>query len=64
MAAGFKARNAVEAGAYKSYNADAMHGLPVGVQLVGRRLEEEKVLKGMKLIQGLLVSKDMTYELL
>jgi len=25
-----------------------MHGLPIGVQVVGRRLEEEKVFEGMK----------------
>lgn len=37
--------------AYRNYDAKAMHGLPVGVQIVGRRLEEEKVLEGMKLVQ-------------
>ena len=36
--------NGVARGAYGLYDADAMHGLPVGVQVVGRRLEEEKVL--------------------
>ena len=33
------------------YNADAMHGLPLAIQVVGRRLEEEKVLEGMKLVE-------------
>jgi Asp-tRNA(Asn)/Glu-tRNA(Gln) amidotransferase A subunit family amidase len=28
-----------------------MHGLPLGVQVVGRRLEEEKVLEGMQIIE-------------
>lgn len=28
-----------------------MHGLPVGVQVVGRRLEEEKVLAIMKRLE-------------
>jgi Asp-tRNA(Asn)/Glu-tRNA(Gln) amidotransferase A subunit family amidase len=28
-----------------------MHGLPVGVQVVGRRLEEEKVLAVMKRVE-------------
>ncbi|KAH9940704.1 amidase signature enzyme [Amylocystis lapponica] len=46
--AAFKPRNAIEAGAYRMYDADQMHGLPVGVQVVGKRLEEEKVLEGMK----------------
>ncbi|KAI0042814.1 amidase signature enzyme [Auriscalpium vulgare] len=49
----FKARNGVEAGAFEGYDADEMHGLPIGVQLVARRLEEEKVLEGLKIIQGL-----------
>jgi Asp-tRNA(Asn)/Glu-tRNA(Gln) amidotransferase A subunit family amidase len=34
---------------------------PVGVQIVGRRLEEEKVLEGMKLIEGLLKRKAIAY---
>jgi Asp-tRNA(Asn)/Glu-tRNA(Gln) amidotransferase A subunit family amidase len=28
-----------------------MHGLPLGVQVAGRRLEEEKVLEGMQVIE-------------
>ena len=39
-----------------------MHGLPVGVQIIGKRLEEEKVLEGMKLIEGLLKSRGIGYE--
>jgi Asp-tRNA(Asn)/Glu-tRNA(Gln) amidotransferase A subunit family amidase len=31
-----------------------MHGLPVGVQVVGRRLEEEKVLAIMKRVEDAL----------
>jgi Asp-tRNA(Asn)/Glu-tRNA(Gln) amidotransferase A subunit family amidase len=46
--------NGVAKGAYKLYDAEAMHGLPVGVQIVGRRLEEEKVLAIMKRIEDLL----------
>ena len=38
-------------GAYKLYDADAMHGLPVGVQVIGRRLEEEKVLACMERVE-------------
>jgi Asp-tRNA(Asn)/Glu-tRNA(Gln) amidotransferase A subunit family amidase len=28
-----------------------MHGHPVGLQVVGRRLEEEKVLAGMRIME-------------
>jgi len=57
----FAPRNKIERGAYLSYDPDDMHGLPVGVQIVGRRLEEEKVLEGMKLIEGLLKRKGIAY---
>ncbi|KAH9962257.1 amidase signature enzyme [Russula dissimulans] len=57
----FTLRNKIERDAYLSYDADDMHGLPVGVQIVGRRLEEEKVLEGMKLIEGLLKRKGIAY---
>ncbi|KAH7904205.1 amidase signature enzyme [Hygrophoropsis aurantiaca] len=50
----FRPRNAIERANYAMYDAQAMHGLPVGVQLVGRRLEEERVLAGMKLIERLM----------
>jgi hypothetical protein len=58
----FRPRNKVEADAYKGYDADDMHGLPVSMQIVGRRLEEEKVLDGMKLIEGLLKGREIAYE--
>jgi hypothetical protein len=57
----FRPRNKVERDAYKCYDADDMHGLPVGVQIVGRRLEEEKVLEGMKLIEALLKREGIAY---
>ncbi|KAF6756371.1 amidase signature domain-containing protein [Ephemerocybe angulata] len=44
----FKSLNSVAKGAYSVYDAQKMHGLPLGVQIVGRRMEEEKVLEGMK----------------
>ncbi|KAF5719060.1 amidase (acetamidase) [Fusarium mundagurra] len=46
-----KSLNGIAQGAYKLYDANAMHGLPVGVQVIGRRLEEEKVLAIMKKIE-------------
>jgi hypothetical protein len=58
----FRSRNKIEADAYKGYDAYDMHGLPVGVQIVGRRLEEEKVLEGMKLIEGLLKGRGIAYK--
>ena len=55
LSARFKPRNAIEKGSYKMYDSAAMHGLPVGVQVVGRRLEEEKVMEGtgIKIVQHL-----------
>ncbi|OJA10625.1 hypothetical protein AZE42_05697 [Rhizopogon vesiculosus] len=50
----FRPRNAIERANYQMYDAKAMDGLPVGVQIVGRRLEEEHVLEGMKLIERLM----------
>nr|XP_018999641.1 amidase [Kwoniella mangroviensis CBS 8507]OCF63102.1 amidase [Kwoniella mangroviensis CBS 8507] len=36
-----------------AYDADKMHGLPVGVQVVGREWQEEKVLEMMKILEDL-----------
>lgn len=49
-----KAMNGIARGAYKLYDADDMHGLPIGIQVVGRRLEEEKVLAAMKRVEDAL----------
>lgn len=57
-----KKLNGVAQGAYKLYDAEAMHGLPVGVQVVGRRLEEEKVLAIMQRLEAAL--GDQKYQLL
>lgn len=43
--------NGIARGAYKLYDANDMHGLPVGVQVIGRRLEEEKVLALMERVE-------------
>jgi Asp-tRNA(Asn)/Glu-tRNA(Gln) amidotransferase A subunit family amidase len=43
--------NSVAKDAYLEYNAEKMKGLPVGVQIAGRRMEEEKVLAGMQVVQ-------------
>ncbi|KAI0764752.1 hypothetical protein C8Q74DRAFT_1219704 [Fomes fomentarius] len=60
----FKPRNVIERDMYKMYDATRMHGLPVGVQVAGKRLEEEKVLEGMKLINGILREAGKAYPLL
>jgi len=36
---------------FKLYDAEKMHGLPVAVQVVGPRLEEERVLQAMRVIR-------------
>ncbi|CCM04743.1 uncharacterized protein FIBRA_06933 [Fibroporia radiculosa] len=43
--------NDIARGAYSVYDSSAMHGLPMAVQVVGQRLEEEKVLAGMKIVE-------------
>lgn len=43
------------------YDSGRMDGLPVGVQVVGRRLEEEKVLEGMKLIERVMKERGLQY---
>jgi len=42
--------NGVAKGVYMYYDSEKMDGLPVGVQVVGRRLQEEKVLSAMSRI--------------
>ena len=36
--------------AYSVYDSVGMHGLPVGIQIVGKQLEEERVLGAMKVV--------------
>ncbi|EJD37642.1 amidase signature enzyme [Auricularia subglabra TFB-10046 SS5] len=50
-AATLEPKNVVERRLYNVYDTKAMSGAPVGVQVVGRRLEEEKVLAAMRVIQ-------------
>ncbi len=60
----FKALNGVAKGAYKHYDAKKMAGLPVGVQVVGKRLEEEKVLAIMERVEEALDRHGGRYQLL
>ncbi|KAI6901887.1 amidase signature enzyme [Hortaea werneckii] len=56
--------NGVAKGAYKHYDAIKMAGLPVAVQVVGRRLEEEKVIACMERLEDALDAKGQKYQLL
>ncbi|KAI7170994.1 amidase signature enzyme [Hortaea werneckii] len=56
--------NGVAKGAYKHYDAIKMAGLPVAVQVVGRRLEEEKIIACMERLEDALDAKGQKYELL
>ena len=59
-----KSLNGVANGAYKHYNATNMHGLPVAVQIVGQRLQEEKVLAVMERVEAALDKHSGRYQLL
>jgi len=60
----FKKLNGVAKGAYKHYDSIKMEGLPVGVQVVGKRLEEEKVLAVMARCEDALEKNGGKYQLL
>jgi Asp-tRNA(Asn)/Glu-tRNA(Gln) amidotransferase A subunit family amidase len=60
----FKKLNGVAKGAYKHYDAIKMEGLPVGVQVVGQRLQEEKVLALMARCEDALEKNGVKYDLL
>ncbi|KAG6818910.1 hypothetical protein H0H93_000375 [Arthromyces matolae] len=51
LPADFKANSPAAVSAYAAYDVEGMHGLPLGVQIVGRKLEEERVLEGMKIVE-------------
>lgn len=50
----YLARNDLDQANWALYDPEAMHGLPVSVQIVGKRLEEEKVLGAAKVIDDVL----------
>ena len=60
----FRELNGIAKGAYSHYDADKMHDLPVAVQIVGQRLQEEKVLAVMERIERALEEAGGKYELL
>lgn len=56
--------NGVARGAYAHYDAIKMEGLPVAVQVVTQRLEEEKALAVMERVEDALESHGGRYRLL
>lgn len=52
----YQARNEQDRYNWGLYDPDAMHGLPVGLQVVGQQLEEEKVLGAAKVVESVLRS--------
>ena len=58
----FHPANGIEKGAYKFYNAEEMAGLPIAVQIVGRRLSEEEVLAHMRVVTESLEKAGVVYE--
>lgn len=54
LPSGYIPRNTIDAQNWSQYNIETMDGHTVGLQLVGRRLEEEKVLGAAHQIQKLL----------
>lgn len=53
--------NDISRAIHELYDANAMNGLPVGVQVIGRRLEEEKVLAGMKVVKKALAASGTVF---
>ncbi|RMZ76036.1 hypothetical protein DV737_g5014, partial [Chaetothyriales sp. CBS 132003] len=62
LPADFKATNGIMKGAYKHYDAQKMAGLPCAVQIVGRRLTEEKTLGCMAVVEEALRKQGTVYE--
>lgn len=54
----YSPRNDIDLHNWSLYDPEAMDGLPIGVQIVGQRLEEEKVLGAGKVIDDLLKNSE------
>jgi len=50
----YEPRNALDEWNWNLFDVDTMDGMPIGVQVVARRLMEEKVLGAAKVIDGVL----------
>lgn len=58
QSAEYQQMNDIARAVHSLYDAKAMDGLPLSVQVVGGRLEEEKVLEGMRIIEQALRDAD------
>lgn len=52
--AAYKPRNPIDEWNWKNFDVDSMDGMPIGVQVVARRLEEEKALGAAQIIDNVL----------
>lgn len=59
-----KSANGVMRRTWRMYDAKKMEGLPIAVQIVGRRLQEEKVLWGMERAYNALIDMGERYPLI
>ncbi|KAF1937439.1 amidase [Clathrospora elynae] len=50
----YQPRNSLDKWNWRTFDVDLMHGMPIGVQVVARRLQEEKVLGAAKVIDEIL----------
>ena len=57
----YRGMNDVGRAVHDLYDADAMHGLPLAVQVVGGRFGEERVLGAMRVVEGALRETGMGY---
>jgi amidase len=50
----YRPRNALDEWNWNLFDVDTMNGMPIGIQVVARRLQEEKVLGAAKAIDDIL----------
>jgi amidase len=55
-------RNDADAWNWERYNSETMHGHPVGLQIIGRRFEEERVLGAAVVCDNLIKMAQLSKE--
>lgn len=58
----YHSRNVIDEYAWKEYNPKTYEGGPVSVQIIGRKMEEEKVLKICEVVESALKDVGVNYE--
>ncbi|KAI5848765.1 acetamidase [Morchella snyderi] len=58
----YRGRSDLDDTNWKLYDPQLMHGHPVGLQVIGRRLQEEKVLAGMEVLEEVLGGNHIVQE--